>query len=203
MIIAIANNKGGVAKTTTAVHFAYQLTAHGETALVDSDPNRSAMAWASRSETSFPFSVITEVQLPRFAQKFRHFVIDTKARTEPEDLRDLVESCDLIVLPTPTSPDDMRVTADTALQLAAIGSQQHRVLLTKVPTNRGSDEQDAREFFAEQAIPVFAGRIRHFAAYQKAFLPGIPVFEVKRDRNAKIAWSDYRAVIEEATRGQI
>lgn len=203
MIIAIANNKGGVAKTTTAVHFAYFLATVAPTALVDGDPNRSAMSWASRSETSFPFRVITEVQLPKVAHQVKHFVIDTKARTEPEDLRDLVDSCDLIILPTPTSPDDMRVTADTALQLAAIGSQRHKVLLTKVPTNRGSDEQDAREFFAEQSIPLFAGRIRAFAAYQKAFLPGIPVFEVKRDRNAKIAWRDYQQVIEEATRGQI
>jgi len=115
----------------------------------------------------------------------------------------LVESCDLIVLPTPTSPDDMRVTADTALQLATIGSQKHRVLLTKVPTNRGTDEQDAREFFAEQDIPLFRGRIRHYSAFQKAFLPGIPVFEVKRDRNAKIAWADYKSVIKEAVDGQI
>lgn len=203
MIIAIANNKGGVAKTTTAVHFAYYLSTIAATALIDGDPNRSAMAWADRSEAAMPFRVITEVQLPRVAKDFRHFVIDTKARTETDDLKDLVESCDLIVLPTPTSPDDMRVTADTALQLATIGSQKHRVLLTRVPTNRGTDEQDAREFFTEQDIPLFEGRIRQYTAFQKAFLPGIPVFEVKRDRNAKIAWADYKSVIKEAIDGQI
>lgn len=204
MIIAIVNLKGGVAKTTTAVHFAYFLAKKDATALVDGDPNRSAIAWAGRADGSFPFKVITEIQLSRFAGQFRHIVTDTKARPEREDLQDLMETADLIILPTPPNGDDLRVTANTARTLQEIGSTKHKVLFTRVPTNHGStDEEDARDFLVNQGISVLKGRIRHYKAYEKAFVAGVPVFQIKQDRNAKIAWSDYESVIKEALHGQI
>ena len=204
MIIAIVNLKGGVAKTTTAVHFAYYLSTKDATALVDGDPNRSAVAWAGRANGTFPFKVITEIQLPRFVGQFRHIVTDTKARPEREDLQDLMETADLIILPTPASGDDLRVTAQTARTLQDLGSTKHKVLLTRVPTNHGStDEKDARDFLTSQGVPVVKGRIRHYKAYEKAFVAGVPVFQIKQDKNAKIAWSDYVTAIEEVVDGKI
>lgn len=204
MIIAIVNLKGGVAKTTTAIHFAYYLATKDATALVDGDPNRSAVAWAGRANSSFPFKVITEIQLSRFAGQFRHIVTDTKARPEREDMQDLLEIADLIIIPTPPSGDDLRVTANTARLFKELGSTKHKVLLTRVPSNRkASDEEDARDFLTSQGIDVLKGRIRQYKAYEKAFVAGVPVFQFKQDRNAKIAWSDYETVIKEAIHGQI
>jgi chromosome partitioning protein len=42
MIITIASFKGGVSKTTTAVHLAAYLQKRSPTLLIDGDPNRSA-----------------------------------------------------------------------------------------------------------------------------------------------------------------
>jgi len=43
MIITVASFKGGVGKTTTAIHLAAFLQGQGRTLLVDADPNRSAL----------------------------------------------------------------------------------------------------------------------------------------------------------------
>ena len=48
MIVTVASFKGGVGKTTTAIHLAAFLQGYAETLLIDADPNRSAQSWASR-----------------------------------------------------------------------------------------------------------------------------------------------------------
>jgi chromosome partitioning protein len=201
VIIAIVNLKGGVAKTTTAVHFAYYLSTQAATVLVDSDPNRSSLAWAGRSADS-PFKVITELELLGFQGQFQHIVTDTKARPEREDLQTLLNMVNLIVLPSTPNGDDLRVTMMTARTLQELGSTKHKVLLTKVPTNRGAtDEGDARALLESNHVPTLKGRVRHYKAFDKAFIAGTPVLQVKKDRNARLAWSDYQTVIKEAIDG--
>lgn len=53
MIIAVTALKGGVGKTTTAIHIAAYLQQKAPTLLIDADKNRSALHW-SREDT-LPF----------------------------------------------------------------------------------------------------------------------------------------------------
>ena len=46
MILTVASFKGGVGKTTSAIHFAAYLQQQAPTLLIDGDPNRSATTWA-------------------------------------------------------------------------------------------------------------------------------------------------------------
>src|SRR3954454_11050978 len=107
MILTVASFKGGVGKTTSAVHLATFLNEQAPTLLIDGDPNRSASGWSKRG--ALPFKVIDERQAAKYAKNYQHIIIDTQARPEQEDLEALVEGCDLLVLPT--TPDALSLDA--------------------------------------------------------------------------------------------
>ena len=197
LILAITNLKGGVAKTTTAVHFAEYLRQFWETILVDSDPNRSAIAWAGRANPERrSLRVINEIQLARYSGQACAYVIDTKARPDADDLKALVDTATLIVLPTTTSGDDLRVTAQTAQLLIQAGSRHHRALITKASSQGASDVVEAKKFLEAEGLPVFQHWIRQYKVYQYAFLEGVPVYRVKNPK-AQAAWNDYQTVMAE------
>lgn len=192
MLITVAGFKGGVGKTTTAVHLACYFSKLGDTLLVDGDPNKSSTGWSKRGE--LPFKVVDLMAAAKHAPKFEHVLVDTAARPDKAELEALVDGCDLLLLPT--SPDALSLDAmlQTVDLLEALGSNSYRVLLTMVPPAPRKTGQMARAALAE--LPIFTQSIRRFAAYESAALMGIPVYQVK-DKNARIAWGDYQKVGEE------
>jgi chromosome partitioning protein len=192
LLITVAGFKGGIGKTTTAVHFACYFSGLGQTLLVDGDPNRSATGWSKRG--AFPFKVVDLMQAALYSPKYEHIVIDTAARPDENELQALADGCNLLVLPT--SPDALAVDAllQTVDLLQELESDRYRILLTMVHPKPVKMAQQAREALA--GVPLFDTEIRRLIAYEKAALMGVPVYEVK-DRMAKIAWSDYEQVGKE------
>ncbi len=189
MLITVAGFKGGVGKTTTAVHLACYCSKLGDTLLVDGDPNRSATGWSKRG--SLPFKVVDLMQAALHSPKYEHIIIDTAARPDKEQFEALADGCNLLVLPT--TPDALAIDAlmQTVDLLQSLDSERYRILLTMVHPKPVKMARMARAALSD--LPLFKGEIRRLLAYEKASLQGVPVYSVK-DRMAKIAWSDYGAV---------
>ena len=191
MIITVASFKGGVGKTTSAIHLAAFLQGQGETVLIDADPNRSALGWASRGE--LPFSVVDQWEAEQTIRPSSHVVIDTPARPILEDLAALARTCDLLVLPT--TPDVLALDALvlSVEYLKAISASHYRILITSIPPKPSKAGQEVKELLQEANLPIFDHGIRRFAAFQKAALQGLPVYTIK-DPRAEAAWQDYENV---------
>ena len=186
-ILTVTGYKGGVGKSTTAIHLATFFSELGDVVLVDGDPNRTAIAWSERGD--LPYKVADERKAMKLVQGRDWVVIDTPARPDSSDLKELSEGCDLLILPT--TPDV--VSLEPMLQIAQdLGHSNYRCLLAIVPPRPSREGETMQEELRGNGVPVFETMIRRAAGVQKAALAGVPVRDLRgRD---KLAWLDYQAL---------
>src|SRR5262245_51267530 len=197
MILGILSFKGGQAKTTTAVHLAGFFSGRGTSALIDCDPNRSALTWAKNGQ--LPFRVVDELQTARVAREVEHLIVDTKARPIRDDIESLEKNCDLLILPVTPDPLSLEALMLTLEGLGSIDKKSYRVLLTIVPPFPSHDAADARRLIAGAGLPIFSGEIRRAVCFQRAALAGVLVGEVS-DPRAEESAADYQAIGKEILR---
>jgi len=113
MIIGLLNQKGGVGKTTLAVHIADALARRKKKVLlVDADPQGSALDWAASrsSDPLFPVAGLPRPsihkELPALAQGYEHVLIDGPPRVY-EVARSAIMASDVVLIPVQPSPYDV------------------------------------------------------------------------------------------------
>jgi len=192
MIITITALKGGVGKTTTSVHIAAYLQEHAPTLLIDADRNRSALVWSR--EDKLPFVVASQAGATAIISKYTHIITDTQARPEQDELKDLVASSDLLIVPTTPNHLDIDTTIKTTELLEAWGAK-YKVLLTQVDS-RTKTGRAAKSILEEAKVPLFRTEIPLLVAFERASSRGIIIRDCI-DPRAQFGWSKYQAIGKE------
>ena len=157
MVIVVANVKGGVGKTTSAVYLAAAAAedALGPVILVDGDPQASASVWLEER----PLDGVTLVEAPseRFLVRAVELgagammVVDTPPGNERQ-IRAALEHADVVVIASRVGalePD--RVTA--TLAMVASGCPVGLVLTSTRPRTR--DHRETMAAWIDAGIPVW------------------------------------------------
>ena len=186
MIISIQNQKGGVGKTTLAVHIAHGLTLKGALVLlVDSDPQGSARDWAAAREGDPLFSVVgldrpsVHKELPAIAKNYNHVVIDGPPRVS-ELARSAIIAADLVVIPVQPSPYDVWAAEEivSLVREAAVFKESLKSVFTinrkVVNTAIG---RDVTESLTSYEIPILNAQVCQRVPFAESATTGQTVLE--------------------------
>jgi len=196
MIVAVLNQKGGVGKTTIALHLAGEWAGRGlRVTLVDADPQGSALDWSQqRSHQGLPrsFGVVglaratLHREAPELARDADHVVIDGPPRVAGL-MRSALLAADLVLIPVQPSPFDGWASAEM-LALLAEARVYRPELAARFVLNRCAARtiiaRETAETLADHDPPVLAATVGQRVVFADAAQTGRLASEIAAESPA-------------------
>jgi chromosome partitioning protein len=186
--MALVSQKGGVGKTSLAIHTALAAEERGErVVLIDCDPQQSLLAWAKQRERKTPVVIAASgYELDKALAAAKHdrmtlAIIDTAPHSAP-DAAKAVGFAGLVVVPIRPSCLDLAAVGVTTAMVQALGSKAVFVL-SACPV-RALEVEETREALKGYSLPVFTGQITDRRAFARALVDGRGVTEFEPNGKA-------------------
>lgn len=195
-VVTLASWKGGVGKSTLAVHLAGCLAARGQRVVLLDEDERvgSGAAWVSRGE-GLGFAVVGQQEArPKKLRSVDFVVIDTPGRGGRKKLRETLERTDLLLVPTGpwvTESEAARRVIETLRPHADF--EKVVCVVTRAPAV-GRAGRRTRDALARDGVPTAATVVRAYNAYLAAAERGCLARDVRGGANA---WRDVTALADE------
>ena len=188
MIYGFANAKGGVGKTTIAVHLACWLHRKGDAvAFVDCDSLCSSSSWLAEANPQIHVEKAVEPDqlvalLPKLRKRFENIVIDGPAGLSPIT-RTIMIRADAVLLPCGPSLIDLRAASDAVNSLKeARKVREGAPKAALVPNRIGARQRLSREMLSAAGtlgIEVLEG-LHQRQAFPEAATQGTTVWDLGR-----------------------
>jgi len=192
-VIALVGNKGGAGKTTLSVNLSSCLARNSSIAVIDADPQGSAMQWRAFSESDQAIPVYQntdelEVHANELLNIYDYVVFDCPPSVHAPQTTSVLSFCDIALIPVQPSPVDLWATVhiEEAVENAKQTNTKLRALLVlNQLETRTTLSKLVREAASEIGLPVAETGLRRRAIYRNSALEGKSVFDMgKRGADA-------------------
>jgi chromosome partitioning protein len=187
-IIAVVGNKGGAGKTTLSVNLAAGLMKQASIAVVDADPQGSALQWhaIADDDTALPvYEASAELasQATVLLNDYEYVIIDCPPSVHSPQTSAVLQFGDLALIPVQPSPVDLWATVH--IEQAIARAQENNPLLRLMLVinqleSRTTLSRLVREVLTDIALPVADTALRRRAVYRNSALEGKSVFDMGR-----------------------
>lgn len=201
-VVAIANQKGGVGKTTVTMQLGAALSRRHRVLVVDMDRQQSTVWWAENVRDRLPFD-FTGSASPKLLGRLRelHAEYDFVLVDAPGNLEDtpvletVLDASDYVVVPLTPEPLAVEPTMRTIGRLIEPRQLRYAVLLNRVDPRVPSQLETWRELLdTTWGVPRFDAYLRQYKTQADAPVLGELVTSLRDNRRTEGAISDVTRV---------